>query len=1219
MSKNFLSSLFFLRITLSFDRHSDTMTNTLSHFWQLASSSRTDRLASAHALVKGLASEGKGQKHDSIGKGKKPLFEDGLNRKEADIPENVTEAQLAEAESALEAINHSDLTYAIKRLIKGLASHRESARLGFSVALCELFSRTRSISTHHVINLILAYSKPTQKVKGQEERDMLFARLFGLHALVRSEVLCDEMVTNEEDFRRTIRILHNISTGKHWLRESCTSVIIQAIEQLSRSSDPPIWRSKALKWLVDIVCKDDRVTADSVAIFMTLKQSSPDILTSAQRLPRFANQELLSSANLPILARVLRDASIEEGNDEDAQPSMASGSTQAHFVWDMVFRQYADSTKLAKQNVSFAALYKTLVDENLFAIASSHQKKAWGFQLIQRAVRIVDQAYIPDIFMPNLMRTLLNQLTAKDPVLQKAAQKACIGLQQSVKERPSIAYDVVLQLTGPNGNYRFDSVTNTKTIETILRSASADNIRKFANRLISSACEEQSNGRRASILDSLLILVRNMQIDTDDTCIENILTFFAAHGLFSMKKPLEKVSSNRDSLTISPISGSFSSSVQNSCRSRFLSCLSDLQAASSSAQQRNKASIDWISRGNEIIVALDKDSHHFNRLPKTQHAICNKVEKTLKSLRSASDKAEGKNKERLLSYSTFLLASNLYAQAALQQEQEVNELIEPMLECGNQFLTKKQLVSNKGETDTPGPMELFIDCLSNALQQPTAFLRSVATQTFDSFAEQMTHSSMRLLIEQLGFNQANTSEIGQEENEDEIEVEEEDDVMSDSMSDTSATSTSSEIDEEDVDAEFARKIREALQSGGMADKEEEDEGEEVEDKDDDQSDSSSVSMEDFNDEQMILMDDKLADIFRQKYATRKQEDEARKEEATFHVRILDLLDRFALRQGDNALCVEMVLPLFTIAFEKDKALSQLRQKATTVLRKTLLKPGGNSGTKLNVVGTSSMQTALDSLDAIHKMAATNLTSDQTSLVNACNLYLTKSCLSTEQDVPDQLCSVYVATLNDFLERKNNNLRPSFLIDAFARYPQLAYSLREKLLQAASGEQSTSQNAFRQIQMMEMLRVCIANLIGQMQHKQLLGQNITEEGIENLLKELAELTIRRVKQDQYRIKEILKSALPFVRLTRKLVEQVKSKSGKEAEVDIQRIWSPNEIQSSIDALNTTNILPNSASLQGLLKQMMGLTMIDQKKEGKRKKADVENSSQTQIKKTKSTTT
>ncbi|PWN37684.1 uncharacterized protein FA14DRAFT_130502 [Meira miltonrushii] len=1174
------------------------MTSTLSHFWQLASSSKEDRLASAHALVKGLAPENNNR--GSIQKGKQPLFEDGLGKREEDVPENVTDAQLGQAESALESTGNPDLVYAIKRLTKGLASHRESARLGFSVALCELFQRTRSISTQHAIDLILAYSKPAQKIKGQEERDMLFARLFGLHALVRSEVLCDSSVTNQEDFQRIIRILHNISSGKHWLRESGTSVIVQAIEQLSKTNNPPSWKSNALKWLVEIVCNDDRVTADSVALFMTLKQNSPESFASAQRLPRFANQELLSSANVPILARILRDARGEDANDEEATPSYASGSTQAHFVWDMIFSQYADTASAGGQKAPFDVMYRILVDDNLFAVTSSHQKKAWGFQLIQRAARIVDQSYVSDIFMPNLMRTLLNQLSAKDPILQKAAQRACIGLQQAVKERPSIAYDVVLRLTDPSVNYRFDSVTNTKTVETILRSTPSDDVRRYADRLILSACHEQSNGKRASILDSLLILVRNAQIDTDDACIENILTFFAAHGLFTMKKALEKAPSSRASLTIAPVSEGFSSSVQSSCRSRFLSCLSDLHAASASVQQ-NREDVDWISRGNEIIIALDKDSQHFTRLPKTQHEILGKVEKTLKSLRSGSEKAEGSKKDRYQSYSTLLLASSIYAQAALQQEEEVNELIEPMLECANQLLTNKKAVSSKSDADSPGPMELFIDCLSNALQQPTAFLRSIATQAFDAFAEDMTQSSVRLLIEQLGFNQGNNGEEGVEE--DKNEGEEEDDVMSDSVSDTSATSTSSEVDDEDVDAEFAKKIREALQSGGIADKEERSEGEDAEDDDDDESDSSSVSMEDFDDEQMILMDDKLADIFRQKYATRKQEDEARKEEATFHVRIIDLLDHFALRQGDNALCVEMVLPLFTIAFEKDKALGQLRQKATTVLRKTLLKGGSSgSGNKLNVVGTSSMQSALDSLDAVHKMAATNLTSDQMSLANACNLYLTKSCSPPDQDVPEKVRSIYVATLNDFLERKNNNLKPSFLIDAFSRFPHLAFSLRDELLQAASGEQSSSQNAFRQVQVMEMLRVCIANLIGQLQQQQNLSEGITVQGIQKLLQNLAELTFRRVKHDQHRIKEVLKSALPYVRLTRKLVEQVKQKTGKEAEAEIQEIWPKSEIQSAMEALNTTNIMPNSASLQGLLKQMLALTTVDEKKDGKRKKGE-----------------
>jgi DNA polymerase phi len=43
-----------------------------------------------------------------------------------------------DAEATLEALNAQDVSYSIRRLVRGLASPRESSRLGFAVALTEV-------------------------------------------------------------------------------------------------------------------------------------------------------------------------------------------------------------------------------------------------------------------------------------------------------------------------------------------------------------------------------------------------------------------------------------------------------------------------------------------------------------------------------------------------------------------------------------------------------------------------------------------------------------------------------------------------------------------------------------------------------------------------------------------------------------------------------------------------------------------------------------------------------------------------------------------------------------------------------------------------------------------------------------------------------------------------------------------------------------------------
>lgn len=70
-------------------------------------------------------------------------FDDGLDLTEA---MQLDGKSVEEAEKLLDAHNSTEVTYAVRRLMKGLASHRESSRLGFSVALCEVrLSRASSM------------------------------------------------------------------------------------------------------------------------------------------------------------------------------------------------------------------------------------------------------------------------------------------------------------------------------------------------------------------------------------------------------------------------------------------------------------------------------------------------------------------------------------------------------------------------------------------------------------------------------------------------------------------------------------------------------------------------------------------------------------------------------------------------------------------------------------------------------------------------------------------------------------------------------------------------------------------------------------------------------------------------------------------------------------------------------------------------------------------
>lgn len=131
--------------------------SVLPLFWNLASASQDTRLAASADLVSSLqtsqaafsqnaeAGPSALRNGHSVNGFSKDTDEDDEDEDESDedvdmsdATEDAADNQAAEKQFAKQ--NASDVVYAVKRLLRGLASSRESSRLGFAVALTEVSS-----------------------------------------------------------------------------------------------------------------------------------------------------------------------------------------------------------------------------------------------------------------------------------------------------------------------------------------------------------------------------------------------------------------------------------------------------------------------------------------------------------------------------------------------------------------------------------------------------------------------------------------------------------------------------------------------------------------------------------------------------------------------------------------------------------------------------------------------------------------------------------------------------------------------------------------------------------------------------------------------------------------------------------------------------------------------------------------------------------------------
>lgn len=103
------------------------MSTTLPLFWNLSSNSKKERIDASVKLVSAL------EKFQADFEPQEPP--DSTSEDEVDVPPH----EHSKVDD-LGALNAQDVSYSIRRLVRGLGSPRESSRLGFAVALTEVWA-----------------------------------------------------------------------------------------------------------------------------------------------------------------------------------------------------------------------------------------------------------------------------------------------------------------------------------------------------------------------------------------------------------------------------------------------------------------------------------------------------------------------------------------------------------------------------------------------------------------------------------------------------------------------------------------------------------------------------------------------------------------------------------------------------------------------------------------------------------------------------------------------------------------------------------------------------------------------------------------------------------------------------------------------------------------------------------------------------------------------
>ncbi|KAI9225206.1 MAG: DNA polymerase phi-domain-containing protein [Piptocephalis tieghemiana] len=944
---------------------------TLPLYWDLASMEGPKRLEAATALIRQL------QDFQST-------FSKELSPKEA----------AKRPPLSLETLDlycAKDVAYALRRLFRGLASSREGARQGFSLALTELLTSLDFVTLPFLLDLLDSSTEISSGSSGQEERDALFGRVFGLMCIVQAGIPARSSTSVSPDLERLFDMATSLSRVKPYLREPTAQVLLHLVPQIHSSTHPRALEKLATKFL-----STETKTPESLQVALAIHETLPTLRID-RHFSGWESGDLLQAANLPMVSEILRESS-------SIDPALYSTwHPQLHSVWHTILKLYFPEPSRPTL-CPFTDLWEEAVDKGLFGASVSAEHKYWGFELLEAALEAIPTPYLSSLLTPNVLRTFVGTLSAgSDRPLAKRARQSLDRLVELAGKSQEGRMSLSTALTGPHGHRDFDRVTRTKTVESLLAARDGqdmDGYFDYLSGLFTSAAAtphgEEGTRRQKWTMDQMVGLVRNPKNPRSNSLTRRILQFLLQHAVDTKEEDVvrgistDKLFSLVAFLATSPPpqTGEGKSVVKGK---RFHGRVEAKEE--SSLWLEEVVWMVWEMLGEPKGEGGTKGGPRRSgrkgtrSSPEVTHAASIKLpeelsdeakevlgmgRKEVEALAARMTKMEegGEKKTQLESLYQLLLhewlllftlhgISEEEGVAAIQDLKGCLDRLHPAEEEGKKRETrgKKGKKAQEQEKEEPEAISVMVDLVISFLSRATHLQRTLAEQALVAHAPLLTEGAVELMLAVLDEGDEegeDEEEEEEEEEEDEMEVEaesdgdveEEEESADDEEMDDDDDDDEEEESNDPVDPEFQARIEAALG--------------EVRATEDAESDGS------VDDEGMKGFDGALEEVFRQRKLAQSSKHGMVEARRHLRLRVCGVLEAYGKAvSGRNLTAWCAVVPLLRQA----GAGGPVGERCMTVVREGwVMKGKGGSGARLMTEGKEEEEKAVDWMKEVGKVA-----------------------------------------------------------------------------------------------------------------------------------------------------------------------------------------------------------------------------------------------------------
>ncbi|XP_054709945.1 myb-binding protein 1A-like protein [Uloborus diversus] len=885
----------------------------------------------------------------------------------------------------------SDLKYSLERLVKGLASPREAARLGYTLLLTEVLREFDVVEVEQILDFIKQYLPLSGKL---EKKDATFGQLFAFTAIIRSE-----RIINHSHLSFVFLSLFDLSVGKHYISNVCYEVSKTLYSQLSPEKfKEALWPLLKQK----LSCGWEQCSMDVLWLLLLSHRFFMGTVNSKYLKKHWGGEDLFSSDNFPHHKRLIKQTTVS---------------------LPVLHPLCLEFLEIVKERNDMKEIWNAVIDENLFD--ELNEKAVIGFEMIKKVVpEIKKKKKVKSILSQKFASTFIRGYINPKHALNAAATSLAEFFSTFVKtdatsEVQIIILKVFLQLPG---NGLLDQILKKKEVSAIIQNLSSDAIKAFCEILKLIALQSKLNNeeeleenenclKSIQAVNQIGNLTSHPVIIADIEWRLNMIKFLFLHSFFTVKEPTSEIAHCDTVINLtSPMQKVFMNTFY-----RALDSLHHRTENQSAPFEMFIQQLVLLSDYADQLLSADEYVTPIFSVQKIEDSW--KIAKSMVHKLTKQGKKDGKLDESNAFQSLFLQLSFLL----FNEDENTTGILEELHICCKKALSiRKHGETSEDEENEPPWVAVVIDILLSLLSKSSHHLRCLVSSVFPLFCPFVTAEALQQILDVIHQEKSDESILVEESDEDEKDL----DFNSGSSSEDDDDKASN--DAEAVDEEFRKKVKEALGAAAEI------------------SDADSVVL---SDSEMFKVDDALSKAF--KARAKSGHTKLNEEDKTllhFRIRCLDLITAFLKSEPPMQLVLQCIEPLVA-AFEhghRGKHQKHLLYKTVSAIQ---VMTAVKKYKSLDEVQKSELKRILEILVAksckeVDMTVANKLYSLCIFVVLCFRKLQSKSSPEKKASKLPTYMKIYLSALDAFVKESKNNLYPQFFTSLMEACPDLAWDFVE---------------------------------------------------------------------------------------------------------------------------------------------------------------------------------